>query len=265
MASDVLDTLTRPEPDDIDLEMRSMRLVWLSLFLLMCTSVVAQTNISDLDNSGGLGLPSQNTGGGSGGSSGVPQGAEGAGGTNENLATAFGERTTVNETPGFLGANANAQQGNFVGQNQTIANGANGGQFGNRGGFQGGGFQGGGRGGQFGQQTQRQAPRRIKTRLVLPKDFAPAFRIVPADTLQSNLSRQYSKIDEAQAKSKVSLGSSRVFQNAEIQVSASGRIVTLRGQVRSDRERKLAERIAKFEPGVDRVENLLTVAAIATP
>ncbi|MEQ8837588.1 MAG: BON domain-containing protein [Lacipirellulaceae bacterium] len=36
-------------------------------------------------------------------------------------------------------------------------------------------------------------------------------------------------------------------------------VVTLRGIVRTERDRQLAERLASIEPGVSRVENLLEV------
>lgn len=229
-----------------------MRLIWLGLFMLISNVAIAQQDVGNVVGNGGT-----NTGGGT---SGLPQGAQGAGGTSDNLSAAFGERTNSNPITGFIGANANAQQGNFVGQNQTTINGpggingfGNGGRFGNQ-----GGFQAGGRGG---QGAQRQTPRRIRTRLVLPTDFAIEYRTVPRQKLQTTLSSQYRGIDSSQAKSKVMLGASRVFKNAQIEVVANGRTVTLRGQVRSDRERQLAARIAKLEPGVDRVENQLSVIA----
>lgn len=240
-----------------------MRLLWLTLLLLMSSSALAQQNVPTVTVDTGNAVTGGNTGGGaanSGGSSQVPQGF-GAGGQSDNLDANFGERGTTNETTGFIGGNANALQGGFVGQNQTVNGNAQNNAFGNRGQFGNlGGFQNGGRAG-FGQQLQRQATRRIRTRLVLPADFAAEFRQVAAPKIQSRLTTQFQGINAAQAKSKVALGSSRVFANAKIEVIANDRTVILRGQVGSDRERKLAERIAKLEPGVDRVENQLVVAA----
>ena len=209
-------------------------------------------------NTNNVGTGNQ-TGGGSGGGSNAQ--SQGIGAGSSMLNAAFGERGTVLQSTGFIGGNANAQQGNFLGQNPALNNSqfnnnplGNRGQFGNV-----GGFGAAGRGG-FGQQLQRTTRRRIRTRLVLPADFAVEFRTVPPVKLQDSLSKQFEGIDASQAKSQMALGASRVFADADIRVTASGRTVTLRGQVGSDRERKLAERIAKFEPGVDRVVNQLTVA-----
>ena len=227
------------------------------LFAFVCSTAFAQQDAGNVDTGGG-GTGNVNTGGvgnnqaTGGGSSTVPEGF-GSGGVSENLnSAAFGERGTANQGFGFIGDNA--QPGGFFGQERAGNNIATGnrGQFGNAGGF--------GAGGRGGQQLQRQTPRRIRTRLVLPKDFGVRFRTIPAARLQNTLSSQYRGIGAAvQDRSKVSLLSSRAFAGANIQVTASGRTVTLRGQVGSDRERKLAERIAKFEPGVDQVVNQLSV------
>lgn len=201
-----------------------------------------------------------NTGGGgggnqlSGGSSQVPQGF-GSGGVSENLNSAeFGERGTAIQGFGFIGDNS--LPGGFFGQGQAGNAGNNNtrGQFGNAGG------RAGGRAGAAGRQTQRNTQRRIRTRLVLPADFAAEYRVVAPVRLQNSLAGQFQRIDQVQANSNLALGSSRVFDGANIQVIANGRTVTLRGQVASARERKLAERIAGFEPGVSRVVNELSIA-----
>ena len=228
-----------------------MRILVLCLTVVLCTNAWAQQDggaNGDAD-AGGNGGSQQG-----GGSSARPEGF-GSGGVSENLSNSvFGERGIANQGFGFIGDNPDA--GRFGQNNQALNNpGGNGGQFGNARGFGGNARGGGGQ-----QQFQRNTPRRIRTRLVLPSDFSARFRNIPARQIRDSLSGQFSGIDRSQARSRVVLGSSRVFAGAKIQVQANARIVTLRGQVNSDRERKLAERIARFEPGVDRVVNQLTVA-----
>lgn len=229
--------------------MRFLSICFLLAFL--CSATRAQQDTGNTGTGGVTAGTVTNTGGtgnqaAGGGSSARPEGF-GSGGVSENVNNAaFGERGTVIQGFGDItrpeGAFGQIQTGNAAG---------NRGQFGNVGGF--------GAGGRGGQQVQRNVPRRIRTQLKLPADFAIEYRTIPATKLQNSLSQQYRGIDASQARSKMPLGSSRVFAGAEIEVSASGRIVTLRGQVGSDRERKLAERIARFEPGVDRVVNQLSV------
>jgi len=48
---------------------------------------------------------------------------------------------------------------------------------------------------------------------------------------------------------------------AAVEISVQGRTAVLQGTVPSDRERLLAERLALLEPGIEQVENRLTVAA----
>lgn len=50
---------------------------------------------------------------------------------------------------------------------------------------------------------------------------------------------------------------------AAVEISVQGRTAVLQGTVPSDRERLLAERLALLEPGIERVENRLTVAVPA--
>ncbi|NMC20195.1 MAG: BON domain-containing protein [Thermogutta sp.] len=47
---------------------------------------------------------------------------------------------------------------------------------------------------------------------------------------------------------------------ATVEISVQGRTAVLQGTVPSDRERLVAERLALLEPGIERVENRLTVA-----
>ena len=51
-------------------------------------------------------------------------------------------------------------------------------------------------------------------------------------------------------------------KRAPIAVSVANRAVTLRGQVQSAREKRIAGLIASFEPGVDAVRNDLTVSSV---
>lgn len=48
---------------------------------------------------------------------------------------------------------------------------------------------------------------------------------------------------------------------AAVEITVQGRMAVLQGTVPSDRDRMLAERLALLEPGIERVENRLTVAA----
>jgi osmotically-inducible protein OsmY len=59
--------------------------------------------------------------------------------------------------------------------------------------------------------------------------------------------------------------SSWVKTESPLQVTLDQGTATLRGVVASDNDRRLVERMAKLEPGVRRVNNLLTVAASPTP
>ena len=248
-----------------------MRYIWIcTAFLFLSSSVFAQLDTGNTNTGGAADTGGNATGGGpnttAGGSTSAPQGFQGGGGQSDNIgATEFGERGTANQADGFVGGNRNAQQGNFIGQNQAIGNTLNnafgnqrGGQFGNTGFGAGGNNRGG-----FGSQPQRgvATQRQIRIRLVLPNDVAAEYRILPATKIQTSLSKQFAGINASQEKSKVRLGSSRVFKGSDIQITADGRTVTLRGQVSSDRERKLAERIAKLEPGVSRVVNQLEILA----
>jgi hypothetical protein len=58
------------------------------------------------------------------------------------------------------------------------------------------------------------------------------------------------------------LGSSPEFPStSRIEVSVAGRVATLRGEVASERDRTLAERLVLFEPGIDSVQNELKVGS----
>jgi osmotically-inducible protein OsmY len=59
----------------------------------------------------------------------------------------------------------------------------------------------------------------------------------------------------------VKLGPSRSMFGANVTVVPRGRTVILQGQVATERDRSLAERMARFEPGVDRVVNELVVTS----
>lgn len=53
--------------------------------------------------------------------------------------------------------------------------------------------------------------------------------------------------------------------SSRIEVSAAGDAAILRGAVASERERKLAELLLKFEPGIARVQNQLRVQPVGMP
>ena len=228
---------------------------------LVLTGFLASTGWGQFtDDAGGVGTQTTNgtqtnAGGGStfGGGGNIAGGGE-VGGTSDNVSATFGE-TDNDQNRGFIGQNLNSQQGQFLGGNQALQQQAGGGQFGNAGGF---GNQG--RGQQFGRGQGLQ-PQRARTTRVIRTKITVAFDFpnVPEATLRNNLETQFQSINRAQERSRVALGLSRVFRDANISVSASGRTVTLRGTVGSEREKDLAARIAKLEPGVDEVKNELGV------
>ena len=93
-------------------------------------------------------------------------------------------------------------------------------------------------------REQQNAPPPIRVRLQPAFDLPVASPVAAAIKLQTNLTRTL------QARGVVSP-----------QVEIAGRTAFLRGSVATAHDRELAERLASFEPGVSRVENLLTVQA----
>ncbi len=196
-------------------------------------------------STGGLG------GGGVGGGA-----AEGIGGSNA-VQGLTGSRETALQSDGFLNRNEQGG-GGFLGQG---ANNQNAGGFGNAGGFNAGGrggFGGGGQQGAQGRQPQTQQPTRIlRTKLTIAPDFTYP-RVTPT-ALRAKLDGQFQRVrqlssTESARVSKRALGGSRITS------VSNDRTVTLRGTVASERDRLVAEKLAKMEPGVDSVVNELTVA-----
>lgn len=237
---------------------------------ICCFFVLAVTSVSVAQIRSNIGSTSSAFGGAdsafnTGGQGANNQGPATPGGTSENLGSAFGQRESVLSGSGFVGQNMNAQPGGtgFVGQNQAVNNNPNGSQFrggnqfGNTGGFRGNAGNFGGR--QFQQLQQERTRRNIRTKLALPAHFLATYRY-PTQRVQANLNDQFRRIDAAQGQARIDPGVDRVFRGANVSVTTTGRTVTLRGQVDSERERSLAARIAMLEPGVDRVENLLQVS-----
>lgn len=228
-----------------------MRLWYLPLIgFFLCSQLFAQQDGGNVvDNVGAGNVPTTAGGAQSGGSSETPEGF-GSGGISENLnATEFGERGTI--LGGFGGQGNNSFNNN--GQTQNNFGNARGGQFGNTGRGNARGFQ---------QQFQQNTTRRIRTKLVLPPGYLAEFRPTTSDTRKS-LQNLYRQVKASQARSTAPSQLSRLFANSEIQVTVRDRTVTLLGRVGSDRERVLAERMARLEPGVSRVVNELSVVPLS--
>lgn len=200
---------------------------------------------------GGLG------GGGVGtGTTGGVGGNQGIGGSNAAQGLT-GSRETVLQSDGFL--NQNSQNGGgFLGQG---ANNQNAGGFGNAGGFNAGGrggFGGGGQQGAQGRQPQTQQPTRIlRTKLTIAPDFTYP-RVTPT-ALRAKLNGQFQRVRQLSATESARV-SKRALGGSRITSVSNDRTVTLRGTVASERDRLVAEKLAKMEPGVDSVVNELTVA-----
>ena len=218
------------------------RLLITSLFVLLgSTPLFAQIN-----NGGGRGP----TGFGGGASSAIGQQA----GEVDETAPGFeySDRAGL-----FVGANANAQQGRFVGmgpqqggagaQNFGAQNfgGQNRGAFGNLGGF-------GARGQQRGLQGRGQPQGRSASTRVIRTTISVGFnyQAVQTRTVKTSLEKTFSRLGEI---------GKFTFRGSDISVIPRGRTVVLQGQVASARDRDLAARIARFEPGVSAVINELVV------
>lgn len=77
--------------------------------------------------------------------------------------------------------------------------------------------------------------------------------------LETGSGDQAATVSAAAAKSFASAASR--MPGAAVEISVQGRTAVLQGTVPSDRDRLVAERLALLEPGIERVENRLTVAA----
>lgn len=166
----------------------------------------------------------------------------------------------TNSQTGFLGgAGANANGGNT---NRTTTN------FGNAGGFTaGGGGRGGagGVGGRGGQPQQQRSTRVIRTRITIPRDFGRV--TIEPNKVQSRLNGQYRRVSRLTRQSSrrstatnVSPVNTNGLRGSNVVATPNGRSVTLTGRVASERDRVIAEKIAKMEPGVDSVVNQIIVS-----
>lgn len=165
--------------------------------------------------------------------SGLRAGSTGQGLTGPQFNSSLGQASSNAGNNGFIGAN-NAQNG-FIGirQDTTQQNFQQGNQFQNLNrALQGQNNQNGGNQG----VERRMAPAR--TRIAF--DYAKKNSV----ELQTNLASRLSKYSK--------------FSNASTSLAENG-VLTIRGNVKSDDDRKLAEALMRLEPGVTGVENLLTV------
>ena len=168
--------------------------------------------------------------------------------------TGFLNRT--NNAGGFLSGGADASANNA---NRTT-------NFGNVGGFNAGGGRGGaggGFGGRGGQPQQQRSTRVVRTRITIPRDFGQV-RVTPTQ-IESRLNGQYQRVSRlTRASSRRTTASSRVNTNgmrgSSVVATPNGRSVTLSGSVANERDRLLAEKMAKMEPGVDTVINQIIVS-----
>jgi len=149
----------------------------------------------------------------------------------------------------FIGSNTNAQQGAFIGsglqQGFTGApnfggQGQNRGAFGNAGGFGARGQQGRGQQGR-GQQA---STRVVRTKISVGFNYER----IQTRVVQTHLDAQFAR-----------LAANGRLLRSNVSAIPQGRTVTLKGHVSSARDRDLAERIARFEPGVSAVINELVV------
>lgn len=211
-----------------------------------------------------------NAGGGLGGAQGGLQGfggvgQQGGGGPAGSISGILSDNSDIEGT-GFLGRNANST--GFLSGAGTATGGRNaaaGGQFGNAGGFGAGGFGGGAggfgnnnRGGQ--QPGGARSTRVVRTRITIPRDFGRV--VIPASRIRSRLNTEYRRVSQLKntlgAKSSVATSGLR---GSSITATPNGESVTLSGTVRSERDRIIAEKMAKMEPGVRSVVNQLVVSS----
>ncbi len=178
-------------------------------------------------------------------------------GGNASAFGATGQATTVpdftyvgsggfigSQQTGFLGAGVTQQNVGGAGGGAQLNRG--GGQFGNVGGFNArgqGNFQNRG----FNQNQGRGGGNRPPV-LRIRLSIGPGYQRVPSSVAQTNLNAQFTK-----------LMTLRRFQGSTISAIPQGRTIVLRGRVSSDRDRALAVRIAKLEPGVSGVISELIV------
>jgi hypothetical protein len=99
-------------------------------------------------------------------------------------------------------------------------------------------------------REQNSAPPPIRVRL------QPAFDLPMVPAAQANAVTE-ARVTRVIARSGIGIGST--------QIQVAGGTATLRGVVPTARDRALVERIASLEPGVSRVENLVTIQAPPSP
>lgn len=211
---------------------------------------------------GGAGA-ARGTGGGLGGGLGAG-GTQGGGlGTGPAMSTTgslgaqvgrSGLAGAAGTSQGFVGAAQTSQQTGGFGRTGLGAAGAANNFSALQGGGRGGGNQfGGARGGQFGSQqgtASRSAQRALSLR---PQQrVAFEFQAVAEDTIETNLTRQYATLNPAD-------GTTDGAPARIVTELGEGGLVTLRGTVESESARRLAEALARTEPGVRKVVNELQV------
>lgn len=250
------------------------RFTSLLLVVLLAAFANGQLNTGTGINTGGGNLGGGLQGGGGQGIAGFgglgqQAGAGGgAGGATESISGFFNDNSDIQGT-GFLGRSAN-QNGFLLGDGGGGANN----QFGNAGGFGGFGGQGGGAGAgnRGGQQPQRQQSTRvIRTKISIPRDFGRV--VIPQSRIRSRLNLEYQRVSQLQRTRSVqsqsqpqpqSQSQSRIttggLRGSSITATPSGESVILSGSVASERDRIIAEKMAKMEPGVRSVINQLTVS-----
>jgi hypothetical protein len=200
-------------------------------------------------NTGGLGGTGLGGAGGFGGGGlgGGLGGQAGMGGSQLNLD--LGALSATVGQGGFIGRSDNA--GRFVGNantgQQSIQGTNAGGQFGGRG-QQFGGGQFGGRNttGGFNQRGgfNQQSRRTIRPQHRIAFDYSQP----ETGSVQTSLNAQFQRFQTSRPE----------LQGVQIGLG-DGREVVLRGQVRSEEDKKLAAQLARMEPGVRTVRNELTV------
>lgn len=170
---------------------------------------------------------------------------QGAGLINTNLGQNQGGFVGRNDTAGRFVGNNQAGQQQIVGQNRN-------GQM-NRGNRNGGNNRGQQNNNQNFMQQQMggnpaQQQRQVRPQLRLGFEYHPP----AAAKLDTTLSTRFEKLTER-------LNTRGKF--GDVRVTAEGQVVTLRGQVASENDRRVAGIMARMEPGVSSVQNELTVQA----
>ena len=229
------------------------RLLVTSLLVLFPAAILtAQTGVGST-GFGGLNRNSFSSVGGlgsrgfGGATSGLGSGSFGTFGVGAGAGTGqVGNAQFIDRSGTFIGGNSNARQGNFIGAgNQQARQGTNRTAFGNAGGFTAGGRGQAARGQNRGNQpTGPTQSRVIRTKLSVGFQYAR----IPSRVATRDLEAQLAK-----------LVADGVTKLGNVSVTSQGTTVILRGQVASPRDRDLAVRMARFEPGVDEVKSELVV------